>query len=150
MNREEVGKRLRKFLLDKFGKLNAGAIKLGMSSAGLQMYLSGKRLPGAKILAKLKELGCDTDWLLMLKDEPAADRISDGVNQYLAEKDSVIISQAKEISELRKQVEEAKEAVVNLSKMIEALAKDSNKNNGISLPKVTRSGDKKSYRGQAG
>jgi transcriptional regulator with XRE-family HTH domain len=35
-----------------------------ISPQQLQQYISGKREPGSKILAKLLRLGCDINWLL--------------------------------------------------------------------------------------
>lgn len=60
----EVGKRLR-----EFAKLHGGVGKLAelldMSIQALSgSYISGKNLPGAEVLARLMELGCDINWLL--------------------------------------------------------------------------------------
>lgn len=65
LNKESVSKRLRDFGLIKFGSMKNFAAALGISPANLNSaYLTGRSLPGAEILSKLDELGCDITWLL--------------------------------------------------------------------------------------
>lgn len=127
MNRLEVGNRLRGFLKEKYGKLAKGADALGMSPSGLQMYLTGKRLPGSEMISKLKSLGCDTDWLLLVKNSPGiypTHREGLIMDDDLAVKDKTIISQAQEIQELKQQLKRLKEKILSLEKESDLLSKE--------------------------
>jgi transcriptional regulator with XRE-family HTH domain len=59
-----IGERMRWFAKQKFGTLKKLADAMEISPQQLQQYISGKREPGSKILAKLLRLGCDVNWLL--------------------------------------------------------------------------------------
>jgi len=59
-----IGNRIRFFAKRKYGTLKSLAIAMNISPQQLQQYVSGKREPGSKILAKLLRLGCDINWLL--------------------------------------------------------------------------------------
>jgi transcriptional regulator with XRE-family HTH domain len=59
-----IGEKLRKFGIEKFGSVKTFAEALGMKPPTLQVYLRGISEPGANILRKLKNLGCDINWLL--------------------------------------------------------------------------------------
>lgn len=112
MNKEEVGLRLRKFLLDKFGKLTIGAENMGMSPQSLQKYLNGKFMPGGEIISKLSDLGCDIEWLLLRKDNPSD--ISGNDNESINRKDKIILSQAEELTMMKVKLEELKQKVLEL------------------------------------
>jgi len=59
-----IGERMRWFAKQKFGTLKKLADAMEISPQQLQQYISGKREPGSKVLAKLLRLGCDVNWLL--------------------------------------------------------------------------------------
>ncbi|MEW6702147.1 MAG: helix-turn-helix transcriptional regulator [Bacteroidota bacterium] len=59
-----IGERMRHFAKKKYGTLKKLAEAMQISPQQLQQYISGKREPGSKILAKLLRLGCDVNWLL--------------------------------------------------------------------------------------
>ncbi len=59
-----IGNRIRIFAKRKYGTLKSLAVAMNVSPQQLQQYVSGKREPGSKILAKLLRLGCDINWLL--------------------------------------------------------------------------------------
>jgi transcriptional regulator with XRE-family HTH domain len=59
-----VGERMRFFAKKKYGTLKKLADAMMISPQQLQQYISGKREPGTRILAKLLRLGCDVNWLL--------------------------------------------------------------------------------------
>ena len=61
--REEVGDRLREFAT-RFGGPTALAREIDISPQAITEYLSGRRVPGNKMQARLRELGCDTAWLI--------------------------------------------------------------------------------------
>lgn len=113
INRIEVGNRLRLFLKDKYGTLEKGASVLEMKSPSLQNYLKGERLPGAEILSKLSQLGCDIDWLLLGK-EKLIENVSDINNESINRKDKIILSQAEELTMMKVKLEELKQRVQEL------------------------------------
>ncbi len=59
-----IGERMRLFAKRKYGTLKKLAEAMKISPQQLQQYISGKREPGTRILAKLLRLGCDVNWLL--------------------------------------------------------------------------------------
>ncbi|MFA3783132.1 helix-turn-helix domain-containing protein [Melioribacteraceae bacterium 4301-Me] len=59
-----IGERIRIFAKQKYGTLKKLAAAMKISPQQLQQYISGKREPGSKILARLLRLGCDINWLL--------------------------------------------------------------------------------------
>ncbi len=59
-----VGERMRIFAKRKYGTLKKLAEAMNISPQQLQQYISAKREPGTRILAKLLRLGCDVNWLL--------------------------------------------------------------------------------------
>lgn len=68
MDKVLIGKKLREFLITKFGKLTIAAEKLEMLPQNLNTYLNGKHIPGGKLLNRLNELGCDTKYLFNSND----------------------------------------------------------------------------------
>lgn len=73
-----IAARLREFAYSKTDRLKEFAASLEMSPQTLNSYLSGKISPGAELLIKLSEMGCDIDWLLTgsLKDPTEKEVIS--------------------------------------------------------------------------
>ncbi len=59
-----IGERMRWFAKKKYGTLKKLAEAMNISPQQLQQYISCKREPGSRILAKLLRLGCDVNWLL--------------------------------------------------------------------------------------
>lgn len=111
MDKKEVGLRLRKFLLEKFIKLNIAAEKVGMSPQALQKYLNGDFIPGGEILSKLSQLGCDIDWLLLGGESQNTNIVN---TEQLNIKDKIIISQAEELTMMRDKLEDLKQRVLEL------------------------------------
>lgn len=64
MTKEQIGQNLREFAEKNFSRLKDLADNLDMKESSLQTYLKGDSFPGAKILQKLDDLGCDIKWLL--------------------------------------------------------------------------------------
>jgi len=62
-NENLIGERLKEYAI-QYGSSTDLAKNLGLSPQHLNAYISGRSKPGADILIKLKELGCDIDWLL--------------------------------------------------------------------------------------
>ena len=61
-----IAQKLEAFAINKFGNIKALAMALGTKPASFYKYLgdSPRSEPGAKILKKLKAVGCDINWLL--------------------------------------------------------------------------------------
>lgn len=55
---------------EKFGSISALANALGIAQPSLSRYLSGEVRPGLDLIMKLKDLGCDINWLLSEDDKP--------------------------------------------------------------------------------
>ena len=70
-----IGERMRLFAKRKYGTLKKLAEAMKISPQQLQQYISGKREPGTKILAKLLRLGCDVNWLLGGKESIESYRV---------------------------------------------------------------------------
>lgn len=122
MDKKGVGIRLKEFGKNKFGKLDLFAEALSMSPQSLQSYLSGRSLPGAAIISKLIELGCDTNWLLGIenyKDAVTVSENNNGKDLYVI-KDKIIIQQAEEIFKLKQDIKDATEQ----ANMLEQRLKD--------------------------
>ena len=65
IDKKKTGTRLKNFLYEHFDSIDAAAKSLGTTVASLRnSYFNGKSLPGAEIILKLQQLGCDTKWLL--------------------------------------------------------------------------------------
>ncbi len=59
-----IGERIRVFAKRKYGTLKKLSEEMGISPQQLQQYISGKREPGSRVLARLLKLGCDINWIL--------------------------------------------------------------------------------------
>lgn len=70
-----IGDKIRVFAENKGITLAQLAELLGMKPQSLQVYVSGKSNPGSEILMKLKNLGCDINWLLSEDDKPPPETI---------------------------------------------------------------------------
>lgn len=63
-----IGNRIREFGNDNFASLKEFSQALGIHPSNLQAYLNGQREPGTPFLRKLKNLGCNLDWLFEESD----------------------------------------------------------------------------------
>jgi transcriptional regulator with XRE-family HTH domain len=59
-----IASRIREFQEKNFKSAAEFARALFMKPQSLNVYLSGKSLPGSDVLIKLRDLGCDINWLL--------------------------------------------------------------------------------------
>ncbi|AFH47819.1 Hypothetical protein IALB_0105 [Ignavibacterium album JCM 16511] len=55
---------------EKFGSISTLAEALGIAQPSLSRYLSGEVKPGLDFIMKLKDLGCDINWLLSDSPDP--------------------------------------------------------------------------------
>lgn len=60
----EFRDRLKDWLKQKYGNINKAAIAFDMPPITLHRYTTGVNSPGMPFLLKLRELGCDINWLL--------------------------------------------------------------------------------------
>ncbi len=63
-------KKLRIWIDFKYGSIQSFANEVGLKYATVHHYLSGRSEPGLEFLFKIKERGCDLDWLLTDDDRP--------------------------------------------------------------------------------
>lgn len=95
-----IGERMRFFAKKKYGTLKKLADAMQISPQQLQQYISAKREPGTKILAKLLRLGCDVNWLLGGKESVESYKIYKLENELRK-----LQSSFSQIAELTKKVE---------------------------------------------
>jgi len=66
--KEKIGIRLEEWAKGKFGEGRGWVVQfaqaLGLDTSGARKYLSGKVVPGTKMQAKLRKLGCSIEWLM--------------------------------------------------------------------------------------
>jgi transcriptional regulator with XRE-family HTH domain len=106
-----IGEKLRFFAENKFGSISKLAELLGMKPPSLYVYLNNESIPGGEILKKLKDLGCDINWLLSEDDKSPPDTIQvllhrikqlEEENQHLRDSISRISLLTQEINKLKK------------------------------------------------
>ena len=78
---EEIGKRLRDWVLSKYASLADGARALKIHQVHLSAYMVGRNVPGIKMQKKLRALGCNIDWL-MTGETPDTDTALRGITLY--------------------------------------------------------------------
>jgi transcriptional regulator with XRE-family HTH domain len=61
---DKIGERIREFGLSKFSSLKAFSEALGIAQSMLSNYLAGVRRPGNGMQSRLRDLGCDIEWLM--------------------------------------------------------------------------------------
>lgn len=59
-----IGKRLRSFAEENFESLAEFGRQFGKDRTFFTPYFNGSSVPGAELLKRLTELGCDINWLL--------------------------------------------------------------------------------------
>jgi len=62
--KSEVGKRLKKFIVENYGEIKIFSEKFNIPTSTLSLYINGKRDPGAEQLSKIYNSGCDLNWLM--------------------------------------------------------------------------------------
>lgn len=62
--KEAISERLRQFYVEKYSTQADFARALGIVPQNITPYLKGERSPGAKMQSKLRDLGCDIEWLM--------------------------------------------------------------------------------------
>jgi len=60
----KLAHRLREWMGKQYGSVNAFALALDVSQPSASQYLNGARVPGNKMQSRLRDLGCDIEWLM--------------------------------------------------------------------------------------
>ena len=104
----EIVKRLEKWILANYRTKTEFCEKIGMSTQNLNLYISGKSGVGTKFLNRLRDIGCNIEWLMTGVEEsppptPIALEIkeSEANNYVMMEILNRVISLEKEVKELR-------------------------------------------------
>lgn len=106
-----VGKRIKEFVIQKYGKLKPLIDEMGMGYASFHStYIKGRSLPGAKIISKLIKLGCDIDWLLHGEGEPV-NKVAENSIKYQATN--------KEVTQLKEENKRLKEKLAGIQKLLD-------------------------------
>ncbi|MBS1536417.1 MAG: LexA family transcriptional regulator [Bacteroidetes bacterium] len=59
-----IGKRIKIFAKENYKSVSALTRAMGMSATALAPYIKGSIIPGIRLQEKLKDAGCDIDWLM--------------------------------------------------------------------------------------
>lgn len=103
-----LGNKIKRFALTQFGSISDFARVMGMSPSNINFYITGRRKPGADILNKMRELGCDINWLLSEEEE--------GVIPVVGEPE---IKYGDEEEEIREKIDEIKETIREIEKILD-------------------------------
>jgi hypothetical protein len=98
----ELKEKLGIWLVKRFGNINKASVELDIQSIRLYQYIKGENAPGAPLLIKLCEFGCDMNWLLSDKDELPNEKL-------LAEIEAL----RKENGELKKELKNREKKIVD-------------------------------------
>jgi len=68
----DFGSKIKSFAINNFGSVKNLAAEMGIADTSIHRYVSGDVKPGVDFLMKLKDLGCNMDWLLSTDTDPPA------------------------------------------------------------------------------
>ena len=103
----EIAQRLEKWILGNFRTKTEFCKKVGMSTQSLNMYITGKTGIGTKLLARLREEGCDVEWLISGGGESPPTQILLKIKET-DEKDYVMLEILNRVISLENEVNELK------------------------------------------
>ena len=104
----DFGEKIKFFAKEKFGSLQELSTVLGTSPQNLSRYVNGSVEPTKVFFIKMKELGCDMNWLLGETDNDMV--IAEPTPQYL--------SNIKEIDVLKGKIRQIEEKLKELQDII--------------------------------
>lgn len=78
----EISARLREWGLDRFRTVGGFADALGVAQPQLSNYLNGRRTPGNAMQARLRDLGCDIEWLMTGKTSQTKKELAQFVRDH--------------------------------------------------------------------
>lgn len=61
---QEIGDRLKQFAQEKFGSVAELERKMKVPKNSLSQYIGGRHTPGTTLQDKLRDVGCDIEWLM--------------------------------------------------------------------------------------
>lgn len=93
---------------EKFGSITAFAEALGIAQPSLSRYLSGEVKPGLDFIMKLKDLGCDINWLLSDDDKPPPETIYEKRIKELEEEIRILRDSISHLYLLSQEIEKKK------------------------------------------
>jgi transcriptional regulator with XRE-family HTH domain len=95
---------------EKFGGISKLAEALGIAQPSLSRYLSGEVKPGLDFIIKLKDLGCDINWLLSEDDKspPGTEKLLEQRIKELEEENQRLRDSIGRISLLTQVIQETK------------------------------------------
>lgn len=109
---DTIGDRLRLFAKVNFGSTSELARRMGVLPQSLTAYLSNRTIPGNVTQNKLRELGCDVEWLMTGKlnelshtDTTGSHNAKDLV-KIINEQETLIYRLTNEVKLLREEVDE--------------------------------------------
>ncbi|GAB1351061.1 hypothetical protein MASR1M107_32760 [Ignavibacteriales bacterium] len=103
-SKKEIADRLRYFAHMKFGSLKLLAKELGVTSSTLSQYATGKSIPGNTMQNRLREIGCDVEWLMTGNSEKMDAEVISIPNEFkLLRRDFTVLMKDNEIFNLRLQ-----------------------------------------------
>lgn len=105
---ETIGDRLEQFAKIKFGSKVELAKALGMTPQALTAYYQNRTKPGLVIQNKLREVGCDIEWLITGKESSQSGIISNSTDlvKIIDEQETLIYRLTNEVKMLREEVGE--------------------------------------------
>lgn len=111
--KKEIADRLRYYAHMKFGSLKLLARQLGVTSSTLSQYATGKSIPGNTMQNRLREIGCDVEWLMTGNSENMDAEVISIPNEFkLLRRDFTVLMRDNEIFNLRLQrIESALESL---------------------------------------
>ena len=112
-----IGEKLKEFGKKKFGNITKFAKALGMQPSNLYDYINNKSKPGSEFLIKLKEMGCDLNWLLTDKDKGQAIIKEPSVDYKIKELEEENKRLEEENERLRKSIENTIHNLIKESKI---------------------------------
>ncbi len=88
---DTIGARLKSFAKEKFGTLSKMAQAMGISQATLSQYTTNRYSPGVQMQKRLREVGCDIEWLMTgdnSRGRNAAERYWNSLNKEQKEQET--------------------------------------------------------------
>lgn len=118
-NNYTIGDRLKHFAKSKYGSLAALARAMGIQSQSLTPYVNNLTTPGTVTQNKLRDLGCDIEWLMTGKPSVLGqnDTLTSNATDFvklLEEKDTLIYRLTNEVKMLREEVDEYRQKIAPL------------------------------------
>lgn len=107
---DTIGDRLKEFARAKYGSLAGLARAMEVQSQSLTPYLNNKTTPGSVFQGKLRDLGCDIEWLMTGKESVfghnGTNSNATNLVKIIDEQETLIYRLTNEVKLLREEVDE--------------------------------------------